>query len=192
MSTRYGGPCGLLVLLAIIVAASLLISWILPGNTLAAFTIIVILLVVLAPMVFGGSGGRSFRIVRRGGYAVDAVEVDTPQAAYRAVDPSKMTRGVIDSTTMREHIISGAPTDSFRTACLNAWDFDQINKKKGWIVVDEKGNDITDLDLSRYHGIATIKSLIPTDRYEPSKDTIDTQDSKDEYSDMDRGVKFYD
>lgn len=190
MSIRYEGACGFLIVLTIAAVILYSVSWLLPGSTAAAFAIFVILLVVLLPFTFGGSGPR-YRIIRRGGYAVDVKEFGS-KAIHREFDSSKLTRVVVDSYTETEHIISGTPDETYRNACTRDWQFESISKKGGWIILDEKGNDITSSPLSSYQGIARIQSIIPLERYESTEDAPDTQDAQDQYSDMERGVEFYD
>ncbi|MFW9920673.1 MAG: hypothetical protein ACFFED_13800 [Candidatus Thorarchaeota archaeon] len=191
MSNRYGGACGLLMVLSVLAIVAITVSILTPNNSVLVFAVVLVLFVVLMPVAFG-SKNRSFRVVRRGGYSMDVQELDTSMSMYKARDNELITRVVIDPYTNSEHIISGAPDNTYRDACLSDWPFKSLNKRSGWIVTDEKGNDITNARLTSYQGIARIQSILPIEKYESTRDDLDTQDSKDEYSDMDRGVKFYD
>ncbi len=191
MSTRYSGACGLLIILSTLIITSIVFTFFLPGNTILAFGVFIILTLVLLPIVFGGRH-RSYRIVGMGAYSYTFREVESPQPGYRPVDTSSVTRVVVDPYDDCEYIISGKPDETYRTACRNDWPFKTISKNSGWIILDEKGNDITNNALSNYQGIATIQSIIPLEKYDSAKDIPDTKDAKEEYSDIDRGVKFYD
>ncbi len=75
---------------------------------------------------------------------------------------------------------------------MTNWEFKSVSKKEPWIVIDEKGNDITDQALSSYDGIARLKSTVPMDRRIPRSEMEESTDKSDEYTSLDSGVKFYD
>jgi hypothetical protein len=115
------------------------------------------------------------------------------ELAGRPRDPTIIQRVVVDTFNEEEMIIRGSDSDTFRTACRAHWNFSSIPRESSWILEDDRGNDISELKLTEYHGIAHLVSTNPMDSGEMYIQTSgEPKDKTDEYSDMDRGVEFYD
>jgi hypothetical protein len=117
------------------------------------------------------------------------------RADYAAAprDPSKIKRVIMDTYNEEEIIIHGLTSDTFRSACRRNWNFSSIGRDTPWIIQDERGNDITELKLTEYHGIAYLVSQHPMDSGEMYyQEHEESTDRSDQYSDMDQGVELYD
>lgn len=99
----------------------------------------------------------------------------------RAYDSSITTRVILDSSSGQECLVNGPASQTFREACIDDWPFDSIGKREPWIIRDDRGNDVSDLPLSEYNGIATISLPLGHQRSEPGED-----------EDMESSVTFYD
>ncbi|MFW9931790.1 MAG: hypothetical protein ACFFDR_03970, partial [Candidatus Thorarchaeota archaeon] len=95
MSNRYGGACGLLMVLSVLAIVAITVSILTPNNSVLVFAVVLILFVVLMPVAFG-SKNRAFRVVTRGGYSMEVQEIDTSMSMYKARDNKLVTRVVID------------------------------------------------------------------------------------------------
>ncbi|MFO7837634.1 MAG: hypothetical protein R6V83_13410 [Candidatus Thorarchaeota archaeon] len=82
---------------------------------------------------------------------------DQRDRSFTEVDTSQLHRVVIDNLTGEEKVISGSQDVTFRSAAQKNWPFERIDKKSNWVIVDERGNDITDKKLSDYHEITRIQ-----------------------------------
>ncbi len=191
MSQMQRGGCGVLLGVAILVAVFIVTTILFPTNPVVTFAILGFTIILILPLMCQVGSGR-YRVVGRGGYDWSVEERSSTQSAYRELDTSQISRVVIDDYSGEEHVISGSPEMTYRRACVRNWDFDSISKKGPWIVISEKGNDITDQPLSGYDGIARIKSTVPMDRRIPKSEMDESSDKSDEYSSMDAGVEFYD
>ncbi len=91
-------------------------------------------------------------VVTSGGHSMDK----DPTQSYREVDPTKYHRVVMDPVSGEEIVVHGKQDTSLRRAVIRYWGFSRFRRRSGWIIVDESGNDVTDLPLSSLEGIATI------------------------------------
>ena len=67
---------------------------------------------------------------------------------YQPHDPSRYTRLVKDGVNGAEFLIEGDEHTLFRTACLRNWQFVTVDKKSDWMVLDARGNDVSNHPLS--------------------------------------------
>ncbi len=110
----------------------------------------------------------------------------------RPRDPSQIQRVIIDIYTNEEYIITGAPDETFRESSKRDWQFHSFDSGSAWIIKDEHGNDISNKALSSYNGIAKIESVAPMESRRALDDSEKAIHATEEYSDIDRGVEFYD
>ncbi|MFW9927464.1 MAG: hypothetical protein ACFFDM_11990 [Candidatus Thorarchaeota archaeon] len=102
---------------------------------------------------------------------------------YADRDPTVFTRAVKDGVEGIEYLIRGPASSSFRNACLENWQFKNVNKRSSWMVVDEKGNDVTNAPLSRYDGVFTLVG-----RYVSQS----SRNESEEYASIHDSVEYYD
>ena len=99
---------------------------------------------------------------------------------------SEYQRVVRNEVDGEEYIVDGAASTTFREACLYNWQFHYVKRKSSWFVKDDKGNDISELPLSVFGGIAVLVSEFGVESYQGSTDeTAEYSDSKD-------SVEYYD
>lgn len=172
------GICAVTIIVAVIVNAYILTTYL--GINTAPGVILVVTIVSLYALVRGAA-----KVMVKG--------TPTHLLVARPRDHSQIQRVVYDTMTRQEYIISGTHSQSFRSACKDDWVFRSMGANGDWIIQDERGNDISALSLSEYHGIAKLVSMEPTKTPSSYYDAIDeNSDKSDEYSDMERGVTFYD
>jgi len=172
------GICAVTIIVAVIVNAYILTTYL--GINTAPGVILVVTIISLYALV-------------RGAATVMVKGTPTHLLVARPRNPSFTQRVVFDTLTRHEYIISGTHSQSFRSACKDDWVFRSIGANDDWMIQDERGNDISALPLSEYHGIAKLVSTEPTKMHRSYYDAIEeTSDKSDEYSDMERGVTFYD
>lgn len=107
---------------------------------------------------------------------------------YADLNPLFCKRVVRDGYDGPEYLISGPLGKTFKNACQEQWQFKKTEKREGWIIKDERGNDITDASLESYDGIAIIVSTYSTESsLEKSK-----SDTVSEFTSIDEGVEYYD
>ena len=103
----------------------------------------------------------------------------------RPLDVSVVTRVVREPLSGQEWIVSGSPSTTFRQACLAKWPFKGASAHGHWMVLDDRGNDITDEPLISCDCVSVIQ-------VETDKQTEDRSDEVEEESFMDKTVRFYD
>ncbi len=108
----------------------------------------------------------------------------SPEGTYREVDPSTLHRVVVDPLADEEVLIHGQSDATFRKAVLEYWNFSRVDRKSGWRIMDERGNDISDSPLSSFSGVATIVAGGETR-------SVTTDWEEETYSTMDSGVEYY-
>ncbi|MDF1538595.1 MAG: hypothetical protein P1Q69_06805 [Candidatus Thorarchaeota archaeon] len=173
------GICSVTIIIAIIVSGYIFTTYL--GVNTSLFVIMGTFLVILYVLVTGAVSVM--------------VKGNTPTHLFVAKprNPSLMQRVVFDEITRKEHIISGTPSQSFRSACKDDWVFRSMKASDGWIIKDERGNDISDTSLTDYQGIATLASTEPAKSSGSYYDKEEEEtDRTEEYSDIERGVTFYD
>ncbi len=176
--TQKTGIYAVTIILAVIISGLILTTHI--GLNTIPFIILVSSLVIIYSLI-------------RGAASAMVTTSPTHLFAAKARDPSSIQRLVLDTNIGKEYIISGSPSQSFRSACKNDWAFQSMKANDVWIIKDERGNDISETSLSEYDGIATLVSTKPpkssSSYYESSNKDAD---KSDDYSDIERGVTFYD
>lgn len=173
------GICAVSIILAVFVTGYIFSTYL--GINAIPFVVMVPALIVLIALVRGAASVM--------------VKGNTPTHLFvaKARDPSLIQRVVYDEITRKEHIISGTASQSFRSACKANWVFRSMKSNDGWIIKDERGNDISETSLSEYHGIASLVSTEPARTSDSYYDRDEEEtDRTREYSDMERGVTFYD
>jgi hypothetical protein len=106
------------------------------------------------------------------------------------MDLSEIRRVIAESSGGLEIIVRGSLETTYREACLDYWDFKRIRKNDNWIIVDERGNDITNITLDSYNGPA--KLVLIGGPTTSSRSTYDEVEKYDEASESDYGVTYYD
>jgi hypothetical protein len=102
---------------------------------------------------------------------------------YKPADPTVFARAVRDGEDGVEYLISGTETTLFREACLDNWQFENVDKKSSWYVIDERGNDVSNEPLSRFDGVFRLIGSIKT---------AELSDESNEYSSIHDSVEYYD
>lgn len=163
---------GIIILLAIPLIYILTWIGILPQYTLMppvfiglAFIISLIAIVVAQFQIFGHFMSRS-RMFRK----------------YEDRDPTVFTRAVKDGVEGVELLIKGSAASTFRKACLENWQFKNVDKKSSWMVIDEQGNDVSNESLSRFDGVFTlVGSYLSESPKDKSEESISIHDSVEYY-----------
>ncbi len=96
-------------------------------------------------------------------------------------DPSILKRVIREPETGQEIIVSGRADTTFREALRRGWAFRGLSEDSEWIVVDDRGNDISDRPLSEYDGIAEI-AFWTGDRYVSQQQAAAASDDSDDLS----------
>lgn len=102
---------------------------------------------------------------------------------YSDPNPSLFSRVVRDGIDGVEKLVTGSEVTTFREACLDNWQFKSVIQKSNWMVRDDRGNDVTDLPLSRFDGILVIEGEYPT---------METSNESDEFTSILDSVEYYD
>lgn len=171
------GICAVTVIAAVIASSYILTTNL--GTNMGPFIFFAVGLVILFALV-------------RGAATVMVKRKPTHLLVARPRDPSLTQRVVFDTIIRKEYIISGTYSQSFRSACKDDWVFRSMGANDDWIIQDERGNDISNLPLSEYQGIAKLVSTESDKAPDSYYDRIEDSDKSDEYTDMERGVTFYD
>jgi hypothetical protein len=82
---------------------------------------------------------------------------DERAGGFTEVDTSRLHRVIVDSKTGKEKIITGHKDATFRSAAKQNWPFKGIDQGSDWMIVDDRGNEITDKKLSACDDIARIQ-----------------------------------
>lgn len=107
---------------------------------------------------------------------------------YEEPDPSICKRVVKDGYDGKEYIIAGTPGETFGSACKNQWQFEKTARRSYWIIVDERGNDITNSTLLSYDSIAVL-----VDTYDREYMKTDSASSlASEFTSIDQGTEYFD
>lgn len=110
-----------------------------------------------------------------------------PLVGFKERNPSICKRVVKDGFEGKEIIISGKHETTFRDACLKNWDFRRTDKDSKWFIVDDSGNDITNLSLISYEGIGIMIA-----EYGQSKKFNDFNNDAGESTSIHDSVEYYD
>lgn len=108
------------------------------------------------------------------------------KSTLKGRDSTKFRRVVRDGVEGPERLVFGSETTTFRDACIASWQFESVSRKSNWFVKDDRGNDITNILLSSFDGIAT---LFPEYGSEIARES---SDQSSEYSDLKDSVEYYD
>jgi ABC-type multidrug transport system fused ATPase/permease subunit len=107
---------------------------------------------------------------------------------YKEPDPSIFERVIRDGFDGAEYLVGGHREETFGHACQKNWQFTKTDRHTGWIIKDERGNDITNASLASYDGIAIIVSTYG----EESMLEKPESDTSSDYTSIDEGVEYYD
>ncbi|RDE14463.1 MAG: hypothetical protein C4K49_07595 [Candidatus Thorarchaeota archaeon] len=108
-----------------------------------------------------------------------------PKLAVRPLDVSVVTRVVRNPLSGQECVVSGSSSTTFRQACLAKWPFKDVSAHGNWIILDDRGNDITNRPLTSCDCVAVI-------HVETDKQTEEASQIAEEESSMHRTARFYD
>ncbi|MGY5860699.1 MAG: hypothetical protein RTU63_15130 [Candidatus Thorarchaeota archaeon] len=84
------------------------------------------------------------------------VKAEGGSSRYKAQDPSTCMRVIKDGPDGLEFIISGDREETFAQACRANWYFESVKRKSKWLIVDERGNDVSDSPLGLVDSIFTL------------------------------------
>jgi hypothetical protein len=108
-------------------------------------------------------------------------------------DKQAIRRVVKDPVSNEEKIVFGPEGTTYREACRSSWPFSGIRRSEQWIVVDERGNDISNQVLESYSGLAQIIVHIGAVQQDNLPIYLSEEDqARNEEEDISLGVEFYD
>ena len=116
-----------------------------PSTLTLEFIVILVILLSLLPTLF-----LLFMMVTRRRRASRGLGDHLPY------DTSIVTRLVKFKSSGEEYLVTGNAKDTFRMTCLDDWQFQGIDKDEPWHVVDDRGNDISQMALESYDGLCEI------------------------------------
>jgi hypothetical protein len=107
---------------------------------------------------------------------------------YKERDPLVCERVVKDGYEGPDYLIRGSGEETFGHACQKQWQFVKTDRRAGWIIKDERGNDITGSSLESYDGIAVILKTAGKESISERPES----DTSSDYTSIDEGVEYYD
>jgi len=107
---------------------------------------------------------------------------------YEEPDPLICKRVVKEGYNGKEYIITGTPEETFGSVCRTQWQFEKISQRSSWIIVDERGNDITNSILLSYDSIAVLVDTYDREYLQPDAPSS----LASEFTSIDQGTEYLD